>query len=428
LASGEAEAARCRHAAFFLSLAERATLDVSRSQQKVWLAVLDQEDDNLRAALQWTLERGEAELGLRVAGALWWFWWIRGRHSEGRRWLDRLLAMARSDGTVGAAIRARALRGAGALAYDQGDYSRAAALLEQSLVLYRELRDVRGIAWVLHSLAFVPRDRGDYGQAGALLEESLELFRELGDSGGVARAIQNLARVVRDQGDFTRAAALHEESLLLFRSLGDEGGIAWALSLLGVTLRSEGDESRALALLDESLALFEDQGDQRGIAWSLLQLGLVARDHGDYGRAGSLFKESLARFRDLGDKYGVAQLVGELAAVACAHGHTERAARLFGAADALFAAIGARLSPPEQAAHERSLATVRARLSDTALAAAWAQGQAMAPERAVAQALQVAGTAALDEKPAPGARRGSAALSPGAGADRVRRAPRSRTG
>jgi tetratricopeptide (TPR) repeat protein len=194
---------------------------------------------------------------------------------------------------------------------------------------------------------------------------------------------------VRDQGDFTRAAALQQESLLLFEGLGDESGIAWTLSLLALALRPQGDESRALALLDESLALFEDQGDRRGIAWSFLQLGLVARDHGDHGRAGSLFKESLSRFRDLGDKYGIAQLVGELAAVACAQGQTERAARLFGAADALFAAIGARLSPPEQAAHERSLAALRARLSDTAFAAVWAQGQVMTAEQAVAEALQM---------------------------------------
>jgi predicted ATPase/transcriptional regulator with XRE-family HTH domain len=395
---GDAEASRERHAAFFLSLAERAEPELRGAEQRAWLAVLAQEHDNLRAALQWTLEREEAELGLRLAGAVWWFWWVRGHQSEGRRWLERLLALSGCGGATQPALRAKALNGAGVLAYDQGDYGRATALLDESLVLYRDLGDQRGTAWALHSLAFVPRDQGDYRRAGALLEESLVLFRELGDIAGTAWALHSLARVLRDQGDFTRAVGLYTESLALFRDVGDDGGIAWALSRLELALRPQGDFVRARALLDESLELFRDQNDRRGIAWSFLELGLVERDQGNYGRAAPLLKESLARYRDLGDKHGMAQLVGELAALACAQGQPERAARLFGAAHALFAAIGARLPPPEQAAHERSLAAARARLGDTAFAAVWAQGQAMAPEQAVAEAVQVAAAAPSHEE------------------------------
>ena len=396
--SGAADATQRRHAAFFLALAERSAPELAGAEQGVWLERLEQEHDNLRASLHWTIEAGEAEPSLRLAGALWRFWWVHGHVSEGRRWLEGLLAMSRSSGTALPATRAKALIGAGALAYEQGDYGPATALLEESLALYRDLGDKTGTAWALHSLAFVPRDQGDYSRAGALLEESLDLFRGVGDKAGIARALHSLARVVRDQGDFSRATALYQESLALFRSVGDDWGIAWALSRLALVLRPQGAYGRATALLEESMTMFRDQKDQRGIAWSHLQLGLVALDQGDYSRAGAPLAESLALWRDLGDKYGMAQLVGELAAVACAQGQPERAARLFGAAHAQREAIGACLPPPDQAAFERRVAAARARLGDNAFAAVWAQGLAMAPEQAVAEALQVAATPPPDEE------------------------------
>jgi hypothetical protein len=146
------DAAQRRHLAFYVALAERAEPELIGAEQGVWLGQLEQEHDNLRAALQWTIECGEAELGLRLAGAVWGFWRVHGHVSEGRRWLEGLLAVTESGGAAKSATRAKALSHAGALALEQGDYSRAAALLDESLLLSRELGDKQWSAKSLRRL------------------------------------------------------------------------------------------------------------------------------------------------------------------------------------------------------------------------------------------------------------------------------------
>ena len=138
-ASGETEIARDAHAAFFLALAEAAAPRLHGPEQLSWLERLETEHDNLRAALAWSLERGETETALRLTGALGAFWRVRGHLSEGRAWLDRALAGGTAGG--GGALRAKALQEAGTLAWCQGDYGAATALLEESLARWRTLED-----------------------------------------------------------------------------------------------------------------------------------------------------------------------------------------------------------------------------------------------------------------------------------------------
>jgi predicted ATPase len=299
--SGGADATLRRHVAFFLALAERAEPELMGAEQRVWLGRLEHQHDNLRAALRWTMESGEAELGLRLAGALGWFWSFHGHYSEGRRWLEGLLGVAGGGGAAAlAATRAKALSSAGHLAIYQGDYSRAAALLEESLVM----------------------------------------FRDLGDKGGIAGSLLRLGITARYQGDYRRAVALEEESLRLFRDLGDKYGITHTLMNLGAAATDQGDYRRATALEEESLRLSQDLGDKLWSAYALLNLGRIAWYQGDYGRAAAVLEESLTIFRDLGDKRGMALGMEGLAAVACAQEQPERAARLFGAAQAVREAIG----------------------------------------------------------------------------------------
>jgi tetratricopeptide (TPR) repeat protein len=144
------------------------------------------EHANLRAALGWAQERGESVLGLRLAGALWRFWANHGHLSEGRRWLEGLLAQAGSDLPAAAAtVRAKALHGAALVAWTQGDYGQAVALGDESLRLYREAGGRAGIASSLNVLGLVAYSQGDYGRARAQYEESLALFRESGDKWGI---------------------------------------------------------------------------------------------------------------------------------------------------------------------------------------------------------------------------------------------------
>jgi predicted ATPase/DNA-binding SARP family transcriptional activator len=177
--SGEGDALRGRHAAFFLALAEVAESKLVEPDQVSWFERLEREHDNLRAALRNALDRGKVEPGLRVGGAIWRFWYARGHLSEGRRWLEEALAQ---PGTAPA--RAKALRGAGALAWAQGDYARAETLFEESLALRRELGDRQGVAEAINGLASVARDRGEYARARALFEVNLAVCRELENDDG----------------------------------------------------------------------------------------------------------------------------------------------------------------------------------------------------------------------------------------------------
>jgi predicted ATPase/class 3 adenylate cyclase len=416
LEAGEAAAVRTRHLEFFLNWAEQGP-----GHER-----LEAEHDNLRAALGWSGAQGQGEAGLRLGGALWGFWEMRGYWREAREYVAGLLALPGAEART--AARALALQRGGWLAWRQGDYGTARALLEESLAISREHGDKRDIAKSLTGLGNVAHDQGDYGTAQALLEESLTIFREIGDKWSIARSLASLGRVAGDQGDYGTARALIEESLAIFRESGDKAGISWSLLGLGSVALSQGDSGAARVLLEESLAIFRERGHKLGIAWSLTILGNVARNEGDAGAARALFEESLAIFREvwdkqgiakslcglgivvrdqgdlgaarvlieeslvifreLGDKEGIAYNLEGLAAVAVAQAQSERAACLFGAAEALREAMGAPLPPAHRAAHDRSVAAVRAALREEAFTAAWAAGRAMPLAQAIEYALQ----------------------------------------
>ena len=192
-ANREQKEARHGHAVYYLALAKDARPELTGPRQTEWFGRLESEHDNLRAALSWSLERGNAETALQMNAQLWWFWYKRGHLSEGRRWLEEALGKSASPTPA----RAEALNGAGVLARNQADYERAQAWLEQSLAFWRDLGDKRGEADVLINLGTVALDTGDYPQAAAFFDESMPLRRELGDSWGLALALNNLGVTAR---------------------------------------------------------------------------------------------------------------------------------------------------------------------------------------------------------------------------------------
>jgi len=322
-ASGEAAEIHSRHAAHYLAVVEEAEPRLTGPDAAARLDRLEREHDNLRAALRWAREGGHGEAGLRFAGLLYGFWWIRGDLSEGRAWLEELVRMAPRDGHAPSeSVRAKALHGLGVLAYSQGDYAYsqgdykdAVAFLEDSLALYRARRDDQGVATVLGSLGGVARKQGDDEHAEPVLRDSLALSRELRDHLGAAFALDNLGHIARHQGDSARAVALYEESLALYRESGDKRGIAYTLATLGLTARERGEGERALSLYEEGLALYEELRDKGGRAFVLMGLGDVARTLGDADRAMALYEESLALHRELGDEHGIARARERYAAV-----------------------------------------------------------------------------------------------------------------
>ena len=359
-AHGETEVLRGRHAAHYVALAEQAAPLLEGPEQAAWVARLEREHDNLRAALAWVREEGTARgvLGLRLAAALWRFWYLRGHLSEGRRWLEGLLttaaAPAGDQDAAWATARAAALQGAGALAYAQGDYAQATRWLQESLALCRAWDDTRGSAAALNRLGLVAAAHGAYARAIPLYEESLALKREMGETRGIALTLDNLGKVAHAQGDYERATALYEESLVLLRELGDTRGIATCLHNLGMVAQDQGTYARAAVLQGESLALRSALDDRRGIAVCLEGLAQVS------------------------------------AALAGAARNPWRAALLLAAAGAVRAAIGAPLPPAGHARVEATRAHLRAALGPETFAAACAAGEALALTEAVALAMAVA--------------------------------------
>jgi predicted ATPase len=215
-ALGELEITRQAHAAYFLALAEEAQAEISGPQQAVWLERLEHEHDNLRAALQWSLEQGEAdrrmEMALRFSRALAGFWKTRGHYSEGRTFLKRVLAGSGGNKT---SLRAEALNIAAGLAAAQGDYGESEMLGQESLALSRELEDTRNITTSLFVLADVAVDKDDLHAARTLMEEALTLSRELGDKKEVAKALFELgwqARLWPCTGNWGTQGQLHTRS------------------------------------------------------------------------------------------------------------------------------------------------------------------------------------------------------------------------
>jgi predicted ATPase/class 3 adenylate cyclase len=380
--SGVLEQLRQRHATYYLGLVEQADTFHSAEQAR-WLGWLETEHDNLRAALEWSLGSGEAEIGLRLVGALWHFWYEHGYLSEGRRWLGRAL----SRGSDASALRAKVLYGAGYLAWVQSDFTQARALQEQSLALFRALDDKAGTARAQYELGMVALSHADYAQAVVSFEASLALFRNQEDLEGMAFALYGLGTTAVKQGIYSQATVLGQESVALFRRLGIKGAAASALNLLGQAAQLQGDYDRAAALFEESLEPYRELNNKHGLAWALANLGSATWRQGSYDRAAALFREGLTLKWEVGDRDGVAGCLEGLMATSVAQRRAARAARLGGAAETLRAMINAPLPPAAHADYAQSITAARAQLGESVFVVAWAEGRRMPLEQAVAYAL-----------------------------------------
>jgi len=325
-ANGELDAAGGAHAAYILTLAERAEPGLYGPRQRYWLDRLEAEHDNIRAALAWSTREGaDAQTAARLTGALGWFWRLHGHLNEGRRWLTIVLSKECGVGDDASRLRAGALNAAGMLAERQHDYAPAEQALQESVARYRALGDDQGMADALNNLGHVVWDCSDYARAHPLFQESLSLRRTLGDERGVASSLNNLARVHRYQGDVEAATALYEQSLALWKRVGEPWGIATVLGNLGLEMGERGDYQRALSLHQESLTLRRELGDKMGVSWSLTNVASIDTRLGAYERAVTLFEESLQLARQLGDKATVTDIVEGLAEVAQAREAARRA-------------------------------------------------------------------------------------------------------
>jgi non-specific serine/threonine protein kinase len=343
-ATGGAAAARARHAAYFLRLAEVAQSELLKADQARWFDRVERDLDNVRAVLEWSRSAPDRlETGLRLAGALWRFWDGRGHLGEGRAWLDRLLGQAPSTATVG---RARALFAAGWLAAMQDSDEAARPFAEQSVAAWRQLDDWRGLAWGLWLSGLVQRHSEP--QAGL------------------------------------RAA---EQGLELIQGRDDPTLLAWMLWLLGELARTSGDEDGAVPFFEQALTHLRGMEDPVGTSYALRSLGQVAGRRGDYPKATAYLRERLVLSRRVEDQWNLPDALEGLAWLAGAQRRAERAARLYGAAEAVREAQGMLLSDDRRARRELRARSLCEALGEVRFAAAWAAGRAMSLDQAIACAL-----------------------------------------
>ena len=346
--SGEAEDARRRHAAFYLALVEEAGPELKGHDQAIWLDRLETEIGNVRAALSWSVDRGEGQKVADASWTSWTYWWLSGHISEGRRWIEEALA---SEPEMPATSRARLLTLAATLGQAIGDFESSRQSNDESMELFRELGDTDGMYFAMGTAGLIALAQGQPDEALSLMEESGERRLELfGDKWASSAMFGFAATVALGQGERARARRLAERSLSLSREIGAREAVAVALPTLAGIARSDGDLERAVRLFEEGLVLSAEVGDGTNVAYYL---------------------EALAE-------------------ISASEERLERAARLWGAAGALLETIEVIAYPhaADRTFYDRQLAAARERLDGRTWETAWEEGRAMTAEEAVGYALE----------------------------------------
>jgi len=331
----------------YRDLAEQASEQLRGPAGPQWMTRLDNDYAGIREALGWFVEHRRTEDALRLASALSRYWQTRrDRMTDGREWFAKALALPTPEN--GRAARGRALRLAGLLAFRQGDARTARALNE----------------------------------------EGLRIWREIGDKEGIAAALAELARIALRAGEHDEVRRYAEESIALSRELGRKRDTIVPLHLLAASARMRGDYRRASELYAQTTALYRAAGNELGIAEEHFNMGYVALRLGDVPQAATHFKDSIAFYRARGNQSMIAACLGGLGGVAFASGEAEKAAWLLGGAEAINRKLGVILDPDDKVEFDRDVAATRAALAKERFDAAWAAGQAMTIDEAVALALR----------------------------------------
>ncbi len=328
----EAEAMRRNHVAYFLALGEEAEPHLQGETPTEWLSRLEEEQDNLRVALRWSLEK-EAITAARLTAAIRWFWVYRSLLTEGHKWLKAVLKCESPD--IPAAVRFK----------------------------------------LLHGLATLTRYRGDYERAREIYEKILAESRAADDLLQITYSQQGLGLVAFHQGDFTGARKFYEEALVISRRIEDKFGIACGLNNLGDLARVAGDDAAARPLIEEAVAIFRQLGNKRSVSANIYNLGAVAYGEGEFAAARSYFAECLATALEFGYKPTISYSLDGFAALAVKSGEPEPAAKLAGAAERLIESIGYEIEPAERRFRDAYVSELKTKMDQAAFTDYLEQGR-----------------------------------------------------
>jgi predicted ATPase/DNA-binding CsgD family transcriptional regulator len=360
-ASGELPFVRQKHADYYLNLVQRAAQELGGSQRGVWLTRLDQENDNIRSVLSWTLDQNQLDVAYELGGVLWRFWAVRGQVKEGAQWINSILS---KGGEVSPSLRANVLHGGGGLAVMRNDYETAKMFFSESLALREALADKAGMVGTHHNLGHIAINQKNYEVALFHIHECLKLDRELGDSSGVASDLYSIGWMLCRKGIFDEAQKQIEEGLVLSRKRGDQWQIALAEGLLGDIAYGLKEYETARQHLLRSKDLFAETGDLGQLHDVEHRLGLVEVKKQNFQQAETLFANSLHYKHASLDQVGVAAVLEGFAYLASERFAVRKAARLLSAAEAIRNTLGTPLTATEERDRKHYLAVVRNQLND----------------------------------------------------------------
>jgi predicted ATPase/DNA-binding SARP family transcriptional activator len=402
LESGEGEYVRDRHLDFFLRFAEEVEPKLRSADQLAWLERVETEHDNLRTALAWSLESGKSERALELAGALGYFWLLRGYFSEGQRWLEDALALSEGEqrtkaitgdtsgpSRVEMAQRAKVLYGAGRIRFlSLFDPHTSHMIVEESLRLWRELGDKWWMAAALEHVGLMLIMEGDVQASRACLEEGVSLAREVENRWPLALCLIRLAGSMRT--DNAAARRIREEGVAVARSVGDKSVLSQGLIGLVTDNLIEGNVTAAAPVAEEALAEACAIGSATHVMFSLIQLVIINCFQGDPAKAKQYCLQALAFAREMGSSQGLLLVLFAFGFAACFSGQPRRGARLLVTAVTLLRQRGIKISDRS----ERDVmvfwqALERAQqLDSAAFESARAEGQQMTLEQALALATE----------------------------------------
>jgi predicted ATPase/transcriptional regulator with XRE-family HTH domain len=375
-----------RHADFFVRLAEEAEPELWGPRLTDWLARLEREHDNLRAALTWCLARGDAERGLRLGGALARFWLSRGHLTEGREWLDRLLMLP--ENVAHGFGRATAINGAALLADYQGDGVAALTFAEEAVARARALGAARPLAMALPPLASSLYRYGDFSRASIACEEGIAASRAAKDRALEALNMVLLGRTQHVQGRIAAARELYETALPVAQDTGYARMQIRAQFYLGLLNHEEGDFSAARIHLQESLARSRDVADKLEVVRVLVELARLEADERDAASARQHLADAVHLGRELGHREILAECVGALARLLTVQGQTQQALHLVGAAVGWYEAGPVPAPPDVKADLSSGLAAAQTTLGEAEVQAALSIGRTLTINQAIAIGLE----------------------------------------
>jgi predicted ATPase len=393
----EVEAMRDRHLDFFVQFAELVDENLKGADQLVWQNRMSAEQDNLRTALEWGLTRNP-DSALRIAGAANLFWTAGGYSAEGFRWTQKALEQVEKVAIPKGitieqrlAARARALRGLTRLYLALGDNANAKRVAEESVALYRQGQDRRGLAFALVVLAYPLEFLGERDRAETFLQESYSIARAEGDVYVICRSLNMLGRVIVDlHHDLDLSQRYVEESLRLAREAGLRSQEAQACEILALIAIQRNEYAEARSHYKESQRVYQEIGAMFNVILEKSNLAHLERKLGNYADALEYYRETIIAFRDIGQAGAVSHQLECFGFIALAQNQNERALQLFAAANALREKGGTPMRPDEQVYFDEQLKALREKMDLMKFDSIWSQGRVLTMEEAIELALQSA--------------------------------------